>query len=44
MDISIVEPLGASEGVTQGSLISPVLANIYLHELDVFVTIIPMPT
>ena len=36
----------ASEGVTQGSLISPVLANIYLHELDVFVTneLIPMYT
>ena len=27
----------SSEGIAQGSLISPVLANIYLHELDVFV-------
>ena len=45
MDISNLSNSSAraSEGIAQGSLISPVLANIYLHELDVFVTNELMP-
>ncbi len=30
--------LDPQEGISQGSVISPLLSNIYLHDLDVFVT------
>ena len=30
-------PIAINRGLLQGSIISPLLANIYLHELDVFI-------